>query len=292
MEEQRSPEWYESRKHRITASAVGSIMGLAPYGSRADVMRRMVREYHNATQEFTGNAATEYGTFHEQLAVLDFEMETGNKVEPAPFIKYGGFYGASPDGYVKTLLGDFLLEIKCPYGLRNGGEFKSINDQKHYYAQIQMQLLCTNYDECYFYQWHSQGSKLENVVRDEEFIEKMVKECEEFYNEYLTERELPNAEKYLTDKTKKVHTDDELTAMMEEFQSLKRVKDQADERQKELLSGMVALTDEKGGSIAGHTLFKTEKAGAISYSKAIKELLPDANLEPYRGKPSEYWTVK
>lgn len=83
-----------------------------------------------------------------------------------------------------------------------------------------------------------------------------------------------------------------LTAMMEEYQSLKRVKDQADERQKELLSGMIALTDEKGGSIAGHTLFKTEKAGAISYSKAIKELLPDANLEPYRGKPSEYWTVK
>ena len=96
MEEQRSPEWYESRKGRITASSVGSIMGLAPYGSRADVMRRMVREYHNAPQEFTGNAATEYGTFHEQLAVLDFEMETGLKVKPAPFVKFGAMEAIVP----------------------------------------------------------------------------------------------------------------------------------------------------------------------------------------------------
>lgn len=46
--EQRSEEWFEARKNRITASAVGAILGNAPYATRDDVMRRMVREYHGA----------------------------------------------------------------------------------------------------------------------------------------------------------------------------------------------------------------------------------------------------
>ena len=292
MEAQRSPEWFEQRRGRITASSVGAIMGLAPYATRDDVMRRMVREYHNAPNEFNGNVATEYGTFHEDGAIAEFEMETGYKVEPAPFVPHGESYGASPDGYVKTLLGDYLIEVKCPYGLRNGGEFKSIDDQKHYYAQIQNQLFCTGYNECFFFQWSPNGTKTENVVRDEIFIEKMLKECEAFYAEYLIEREFPNAEKHLSDKTKKVFDSEKLNEMMKAYQFLKIEKERIDEKMKEYLAEMVALTDNEGGSVYGYTLFKTERAGSISYAKAIKELLPDADLEPYRGKPSEFWSVK
>jgi len=287
--EQRTKEWFKQRIGRITASAVGSIMGLAPYSTRADVMRRMVREYHNAPSEFNGNAATEYGTFHEEGAISEFCMETGLKVEPAPFVPLTDWLGASPDGYVSD---GRLIEVKCPYGLRKGGEFKSINDQKHYYAQIQLQMLCTGRDECYFFQWSPHGAKTEIVKFDNDFYLEMYNQVSIFYTEYLIERELPTAEKYLNDKTKKVFDESELTEMMNEYQALNRSKEQIEERQKELLNGLVALTDEKGGSIAGHTLYKTEKQGAISYSKAIKELLPSADLEPYRGKPSEYWSIK
>lgn len=289
MEAQRSPEWFESRRGRITASSVGAIMGLAPYATRDDVMRRMVREYHNAPNEFTGNVATEYGTFHEEGAISEFEMETGYKVEPAPFVKFGQIYGASPDGYVSD---GRLIEVKCPYGLRNGGEFKSIDDQKHYYAQIQMQLLCTGHDECYFYQWSPHGTKAEIVVLDEIFIAKMCKEVNEFYGEYILERELPNAEKHLSDKTKKVFDSEKLNETMKSYQFLKIEKERIDEKMKEYLAEMVALTDNEGGSIYGYTLFKTERAGSISYAKAIKELLPDADLEKWRGSPSVSWSVK
>ena len=286
---QRTEEWLEQRKGRITASSVGSIMGLAPYSTRAYAMRRMVREYHNAPKEFIGNVATEYGTFHEEGAVVEFEMETGLEVEPAPFVPYQDFFGASPDGYVSD---GRLIEVKCPYGLRNGGEFKSIEDQQHYYAQVQMQMLCTGYKECYFFQWSPFRTMTEIVERDEEFIEKMLNECHDFYDEYLIERELQNAEKYLTDKTKKVFDSEKLNETMKTYQFLKIEKERIDEKMKALLEEMVVLTDEKGGSFYGYTLFKTEKAGAISYSKAVKELLPDANMEPYRGKKSEYWSVK
>jgi len=60
--EQRSNEWFAARKGRITGSAVGAILGLNPWAGRNDVMRRMVREYHNQPSEFTGNSATQWGS--------------------------------------------------------------------------------------------------------------------------------------------------------------------------------------------------------------------------------------
>ena len=52
---QRTPAWYAARKGRVTGSSVGSILGLNPWATSDDVMRRMVREYHGAESEFKGN---------------------------------------------------------------------------------------------------------------------------------------------------------------------------------------------------------------------------------------------
>lgn len=105
-------------------------------------MRAMVRAYHGAEREFTGNVATEYGTAMEPEAIEAFEFATGLKVEKAPFVPYDDWLGASPDGYVGN---DELIEVKCPFGLRKDemAQFKSIHDQPHYYAQIQIQLYVT-----------------------------------------------------------------------------------------------------------------------------------------------------
>lgn len=291
MIEQRTHEWFEQRKGRITASAVGAIMGLAPYQTRNDVMRRMVREYFNYPSEFNGNAATEWGTFNEAGAISEFEMTTGLKVTPAPFVSYGNYLGASPDGYINN---GRIIEVKCPYGLRNGGDFKFIDAQKHYYAQIQMQLLCTNKTECVFYQWSPFDTRMEIVDFDSEFCDEMLKECERFYSEYLENIAKNEAElaHFLNDKTKKVFDDEALAGTMKDYQYLKIEKEKIDEKMKELLAEMVALTDNEGGKIYGYTLFKTEKQGAISYAKAIKELLPNADLEPYRGKKSISWGIR
>lgn len=283
--EQRTEEWFNARKHRITASAVGAIMGLAPYQTRDDVMRRMVREYHNAPNEFMGNAATEWGTFNEAGAIAEFEMETGFKVEPAPFVEYGDHFGASPDGYVSD---GRLIEVKCPYRLRNGGEFKSIDDQKHYYAQIQMQLAATNHHKCYFYQWSPHGTKLEFVEYNYNFCAEMMIELEKFYDEYLIEREMPNAEKYLNDKTKKIFESE----LVEEYFSIKLINQKNEERQKEILQALEALTAGEGGIFGNHTFYKVKKDGTISYKKAIDELLPNADLSKYKGSPSEFWVLK
>ena len=83
--EQRSEDWFKIRKGRVTGSNVGAILGLSPFMKPEDVMRRMVRDWHNAPSEFTGNAATEYGTFHEKIAKMDFEMDSGLTVQEVGF---------------------------------------------------------------------------------------------------------------------------------------------------------------------------------------------------------------
>ena len=55
---------------------------------------------------------------------------------------------------------------------------------------------------------------------------------------------------------------------------------------------MIEMTGGADAKIAGRSLTLVRKAGAISYAKAIKELIPNADLEKWRGKPSEYWVVK
>lgn len=277
--EQRSESWFEARKGRITGSVVGAILGLAPYMSRDDVMRSMVREYHNQEREFKGNAATQWGTAMEETAKADFEITCGHEVEDAPFVQWDeDWLGASPDGYVG---GNELIEIKCPYGLRNQSPtiFKSINDQPHYYAQIQIQLLVTNRIGCYFFQWSPHGSQSEYVPFDPQWIDENLPKLREFYAEYLNERE-HNAWKYISGGE-----------VAKRYQLAKATLDVAKAELEEAKEALISATNYEGGKIGDLTITKVAKKGAVSYQKAIKDLAPDADLEEYRGKDSEYWRI-
>ena len=194
--EQRSEEWFNIRKGRVTGSAVGAILGIAPFAKQSDILRRMVRDWHQAPSEFVGNIATEWGVRNEAGALTEYEMVNGNKVEACAFYQYEHWLGASPDG----LVGDRgLVEIKCPFGIRNKNPpiFKTAAMQTHYYAQMQIQMFCTDRDWCDFYQWTPNGDSVERVNLDENFLATVLPVLRSFYEKYLIERELPNAEKYL-----------------------------------------------------------------------------------------------
>lgn len=286
--EQRTEEWFEARKGRITASSVGAILGNAPYATRDDVMRRMVREWVGAPTEFDGNIATEYGTRNEAGALTEYQMETGHSVEAAGFITRDDWAGCSPDG----LLGDDGgLEIKCPFGKRKDEkpEFKSIFDLPHYYDQVQFSLWVTGRDWWHFYQWSPNGTAMELVDASEDWRDENLPKLRQFYAEYLTEREAPAI--HLEPKRPIIDTP-EAHRIMGEYQELCEAIDLAEARKRELLSDMTVIAMDRDVIFAGRKLTKVEKAGAISYAKAIKELLPGADLEKWRGKSSSYWVVK
>lgn len=289
MIEQRSEAWFEQRRALITASNVGAILGLNPYRTPDDVMRQMVRDWHGAEREFTGNAATEWGVFNEKTAREQFEMMYKPVMECGFFVsKEYQWLGASPDGLIDNC---GVLEIKAPHSQRdkNPPSFKSANDQPHYYAQMQIQMHCTKTKKCYFYQWSPNGDRLEIVSFDPAWIAKNLPKLKEFYARYLHERE--NPERHLSPKRREIDTL-EARKLIDEYQQLSDAISLATERKKEVIASIVVLAKEQDSLVCGHNLTKVQKEGSISYAKAIKELLPDADLEKWRSKPTEYWVLK
>ena len=262
MVAQRSEEWHKQRSGRVTASIVGAILGLSPYMSKSEA-----RKILNGTSDFKGNQATEWGVFNEDGAVAQFEMETGLKVKKAPFVPYEDWLGASPDGYVSD---GSLIEVKCPFGLRKGGEFKSINDQPQYYAQMQIQMLCCNKQSCHFYQWSPFGSMLEIVHRDDVYISTILPVLRNFYD----------------------GIEDENNTLVDEYFKNKTMIEELNNRQKELLELIVKDSNGEKREFGEHKLYKVVKDGSISYAKAFKDLMPDADLSKYNGKKTEYWVLK
>lgn len=268
------------RVGRVTGSRVGGILGLSPWQTPDDVLRSMVREAHGAPSEFTGNAATEWGTFHERGVIQDFQMETGLTVNPSRFYTFEDWLGATPDGEIGE---DELIEVKCPYGLRKGGEFKSINDMPHYHAQIMVQLMVTGRKRCYFWQWAPHGTSLEIVEYDDIWPYGSVDDLKRFHTRYLKELDNPA---HLEPKRKAIET-------LRAAELLKQYDEAcaAADRKKEILDELVELAGESNAEICGRKLTQVERKGNVSYAKVIKDHCPDVDLEPYRGKGSKFWKL-
>lgn len=278
--EQRSQEWFEARANRVTGSVIGAILGLSPFATTTDIMRRMVREYHGQPSEFKGNVATEYGTNNEPNALADYVMTRGDVVE-CGFYVHPNFewLGASPDGLVGA---DGLIEIKCPYSMRHSAEeFKHISEQEHYYAQMQYEMFCTGRMWCDFYQWSPYGDNCTRVNFDPQFIEKTLPQLLEFYNEYLEQRKPENAWRYIDGGE-----------LVQRYKMAKAALEVAESELEEAKQALVAATDGKGGKVGDLNVTLAKRAGSIAYAKAVKDLLPDADLEAYRGNSTEYWTIK
>lgn len=284
MIEQRKEALHNQRKGLIKASSVGAILGYDPYRTTENVMRQMVREWQGLPNEFTGNIATEWGSYNEDTARAQYELSSGFAVETCGFFVSDVYpwLVASPDG----LIGDQgLIEIKCPYGLRDkeNPEFKSLKDQQHYYDKIQALLLCTHKYYAAFYQWAPYGESLEYVSIDMKWRSMEIPRLKEFYDRYLEERDKLIIDEINTADAKK---------LIDEYLQLDDAISLAGERKKEVLVQLVKLAGDKNSVICGHKLTKVERAGAISYAKAAEQYLKNIDLEPFRGKPTSYWTLK
>ena len=77
-----------------------------------------------------------------------------------------------------------------------------------------------------------------------------------------------------------------------EWDELTEASERAEERKKDLLAQMVQAAGNRNAVFAGRNLTLTKRQGSIAYAKAIKELMPNADLEKWRGKPTEYWGLK
>jgi len=289
---QRSPEWYAARKGRLTGSIAGAALGVSPNMTRAQCMRMMVRDALGApreTSEFLENTIMTHGRFHESGALVDYQLETGNKVEECGFFPYEDWSGASPDGLIGD---DGLLEAKVPWGKRKDetASFKSINDMPHYYAQVQLELLATGRKWAHFWQSSAHGNKLETVLPDQDWLDENMPKLRQFFAEYLHEV-AENADEHLGPLRVEIDTP-EASRMIREWDELAEQADRIAERKADLLKEMVALAKERDALISGRKLTLTRKSGAISYKKALDHYAPGADTSKFKGKDSEYWGLR
>ena len=182
---QRIESWKQERYGKFTASEIVKILGVRGLGETG--------------KNYAIDKAIEalYGEFEENY--ISYDMQNGIDTEPLAFAKFKdiksldflevtncGYIsncehsGASPDGLVSD---DAILEIKCP---KSSTFFKLVATNEidpKYYAQMQMQMLSTNRNKAYFFNYLvHEGTEYHHeiiVERDEVMIEKIKERLQE-----------------------------------------------------------------------------------------------------------------
>lgn len=172
--EQRTEDWYNIRKGKMTASNADIIIANGK-GLETYIYNLMAEYYSSAEKENYINADMQRGIDLEPEARLEFEFYTDLDVQEVGFIEYNEFIGVSPDGLIGD---DGLIEIKCPNDSVYFKLLLSDNIKPEYIAQMQMQLYVTDRQYCYFVSYNPNFEKslyIKKITRDEEMIEKLKK---------------------------------------------------------------------------------------------------------------------
>lgn len=150
--EQRTPEWFQKRLGKVTASRIADLMAktkTGPGASRANYLAQLVTERLTGTptEGFQSPAMT-WGIEQEAAARAAYSARMGVLVDEVDFVDHPTMQaGASPDG----LVGDNgLIEIKCP---NTATMLEWLDDRtipQKYRLQIQWQLAVTGRDWCDF----------------------------------------------------------------------------------------------------------------------------------------------
>ena len=161
LPEQRSKEWYEMRKKRLTASSLASALNKDHFTSRDELILSKIED-----KPYESNPITEWGVKYEDVAIMFYEELYNVKVLEFGLIPHSEFdaFGASPDGICDDTGNlDYIgrmVEIKCPPKRKFT---KTVPE--HYKFQVLGQLEVCDLDECDFFQ-----VKVEEYEDFEEYI--------------------------------------------------------------------------------------------------------------------------
>lgn len=160
QDKEEGSQWRNQRVGRITASVAHSVLHMiASTASNPD--NYIVRQIMGDTS-FT-SPATEHGTTCEPIARELYVQEktkchNGLKVSESGLIVREDYpyLGASPDGIVECkCCGKGLLEIKCPYTLRNE-TVRDICKDKSYHLYLKDDQVCCKTTSSWYTQVHMQ----------------------------------------------------------------------------------------------------------------------------------------
>jgi hypothetical protein len=217
---QKSAEWLEERKSKLTTSDAATALGINPYEKPVNLLFKK----NNYAEPFIGNVATKHGERYETEAIniysklidrknYEFGMIPFNSINPIRKynkkfedfkLKYPeidlSFLACSPDGLaVDTRNPDnelVLLEIKCPF--RRQIKYGSVPD--YYRPQVQLNMFIFDIEVADFIEYCPANvepkylSRPEfNIVRtyrDWDWLFENVPKLHKFWNEVLYYRKI------------------------------------------------------------------------------------------------------
>lgn len=188
--DQRSPEWFAARCGKVTASRIADLRAKTKTGwgaSREKYLTQLVVErITGVVAPSFQNAAMQWGTETEPQARAAYEFNEDATVVEVGFIDHPTILlsGASPDG----LVGDGLIEIKCPESHTHLETILSGKIADKYIQQMHWQMACTQRKWCDFVSFDPRLPPhlqywFRRVDANEELIKAIETDVQEFLNE-------------------------------------------------------------------------------------------------------------
>ena len=186
---QQTPEWYEAKLGKVSASRCADLMAKTKSGYSASrknyMMELIIARLTGVYPESFTSPAMQWGIETEAEAREQYEAETLNIVEECGFISLNENIGCSPDGLIGE---EGLLEIKCPNSATHIETLMSGKVDRKYILQMQFQLWVTGRKWCDFVSYDPRWPVelrlyIQRIGRDEETIAEIKKEVDLFIRE-------------------------------------------------------------------------------------------------------------
>lgn len=176
--EQRSAEWHELRRGRLTASRAGDMLARTKTGystSRRNLLMQLVLERITGRSQERGfvSQAMQDGIDREHMAIAHYEAVMGVLIQPVGFCSHDTLMaGCSPDAFVGD---DGLLSVKCPIPATHWEFLKTGSIPADYLAQITAEFWITGRQWCDYLSYQPDfpeglQARIVRVARNEQFV--------------------------------------------------------------------------------------------------------------------------
>lgn len=272
---QDGPEWDLFRRSHFTATDTRKLFGICPWkGTPYKVWAHKVL----GEKEEVFNPNAERGKRIESQARCWVELERQIKCPPVcvessehPWI------GASLDGLDEE--NEQVIEIKAN-NPKTHAEAKEGIIPDYYMTQLQTQLLATGYKKALYVSYDGLQGHIITVFRDEEMIERIIKESKKFWETYVDGLKAPT----FSDKDYEKDEDPEDEKLINEYAYWCEMARQAEYQKKSIASYFEKRANGRVRVQFGKLRYTQYlRQGNIDYSM-IPEL-EGVNLEKYRKPP-------
>jgi putative phage-type endonuclease len=271
---QNTREWHGWRLKGIGASDAPVVMGEAAFKTR----RFLWSVKTGLARETAVGPAARRGRALEQTARNAYERHTGLQMEPLCLVHDRlEWMRASLDGL--SFDGTIVLEIKCPWGIRDQNAVREGRIPAHYYAQVQHQLEVSGAEELHYWSFDGRTGTLVKVQHDRDYVAKLL-EAETAFWSRVVERRWP-------DEGDELNLSDNLQwrSAASRYRIAKLKFDRAALEEKYVREELEKLATARRTYGCGTEVLRGLRKGSIDYSQVPE--LRGVQLEPYRKKPIE-----